>query len=84
MQPDDPSITPLSTTAAAIAFSIFLVLMDHAFLLVGPNLPKLLPDYRMLSRSFDACARLRKQPERPFVDYTNNARMQMTTTPTPA
>ncbi len=61
MQPDDPSITPVSTAAAATAFSIFLVvLMDHAFLRVGPNLPKLLPDYRMLSRSFDACARLRK------------------------
>ncbi len=33
MQPDDPSITPVSTAAAAMAFSNFLVpLIDHAFL----------------------------------------------------
>ncbi len=41
MQPDDPSITPVSTAAAAMAFSNFLVpLIDHAFLPVGTTLPK--------------------------------------------
>jgi hypothetical protein len=38
MQPDDPSITPVSTAATAAAFSIFLVLLvliASAFLLVG-------------------------------------------------
>ena len=68
MQPDDPSITPVSTAAAAIAFSIFLVLMDHAFLLVGPNRPKLLPDYRMLSLSFNACAMIAQTAGNTFVD----------------
>lgn len=37
MQPDDPSITAVSTAASAAAFTIFLVafvLMGHTFLLV--------------------------------------------------
>jgi hypothetical protein len=78
MQPDDPSITPVSTAAAATAFSIFLVLMDHAFLLVRTDLPKLLPDDRMLSRSIDTCAILRKQPERLLFDHSKYAPSQPT------
>ncbi|WP_255405009.1 hypothetical protein [Mycobacterium sp. E2479] len=38
MQPDDPIATPVSTAAAAIAFSIFLVLfvlIGHTFLMVN-------------------------------------------------
>ncbi len=37
MQPDDPSVTPASTAAAATAFRIFLalfVLIGHTLLLV--------------------------------------------------
>lgn len=43
MQPEDPSITPVSTAVAAIAFSIFLVLITHAFLLVGTTFPNCCP-----------------------------------------
>ena len=41
MQPDDPSITPVSTAAAAIAFSIFLMVMDHAFPTGSDYLPEI-------------------------------------------
>jgi hypothetical protein len=41
MQPDDPSITPVSTAAAAIAFSIFLMFMDQAFPTGSDYLPEI-------------------------------------------
>ena len=62
MQPDDPSITPVSTAAAAIAFSIFLVpLMDHAFLLMELPSRKCRPTIGCYRGSFNACAILRKE-----------------------
>ena len=86
MQPDDPSITPVSTVAAATASSNFLalfVLMVTPFYCYGlPSgnlLPdcESLPDYRMLSRSFNVCAILR-QPLEGWLRYGRVAVDSMT------
>jgi hypothetical protein len=59
MQPDDPSITPVSTAASATAFSIFLVLfvlIGRAFLLDESPWHPSADGYLMLYRSLGACA----------------------------
>lgn len=59
MQPDDPSITPVSTAASAIALSIFLVLfvlIGRAFLLDESPWHLSANGYLMLYRQLGACA----------------------------
>ena len=65
MQPDDPSITAVSTAASATAFTIFLVafvLIGHAFLLVDDPRQLSAAGLLMLSPSFCRCAILGKLP----------------------
>lgn len=67
MQPDEPSITAVSTAASAATFSIFLVLfvlIGHTFLLVDAPRRRCTVGSLMLSASFCMCAILRKPPER--------------------